>query len=202
MADYNDIVSFIKSWEGGLSKASTDSASSDAVPDGSGYHTNKGVTWTTWKRFASQLGYSALADSIRAFYLMSDRDWGLIFKSGYWDVMKGDQFNFQGLADSLADWCWLAGPVTAIVNLQRFCKVNVSGTVDDATLLFVNSIKDREGFLSSFSDYKKNWFLSLPNQSANYKGWAARQDALKSRLVGFGSLALLFLLVLGYFLLR
>ena len=46
MADYRLIIPFIKSKEGGLSKETSDTASADKVPDGSGYHTNKGITWT------------------------------------------------------------------------------------------------------------------------------------------------------------
>ena len=64
MADYRNIISFIKSKEGGLSSATTDTASRNPSPCGNGsngqpYHTNKGVTWSTFSSNASSLGYSA-----------------------------------------------------------------------------------------------------------------------------------------------
>ena len=64
MANYRNIVSFIKSKEGGLSSATTDTASRNPAPCGNGsngkpYHTNKGVTWETFSSNASSLGYTA-----------------------------------------------------------------------------------------------------------------------------------------------
>jgi hypothetical protein len=46
MANINAVnFDYIKKWEGGLSKDSRDQAAKDPVPDGSGYHTNIGITW-------------------------------------------------------------------------------------------------------------------------------------------------------------
>jgi hypothetical protein len=38
-------LDYILKWEGGLSKHPRDSAARHPLPDGSGYHTNKGITW-------------------------------------------------------------------------------------------------------------------------------------------------------------
>jgi len=202
MADHKHIVPFILQWEGGLSKAATDKASANPVPDGSGYHTNKGVTWNTWHNFASHLGYRSLTDSVKAFYKMNPNDWGVIFKAGYWDVIRGDEIRLQGLADSLADWAWLSGANTAIRKLQEFLKIPVTMRMDARTLDTVNNLVNPSVFLSSFSDFKKKWFMSLPNQSANYKGWAARQDSLKKMIVGGSLLGLLLLVVVGFLIFR
>jgi hypothetical protein len=84
MADYTKIVSFIKTKEGGLSSATTDTASNNPSNCGNGkngkpYHTNKGVTWSTFKGLSAKLGYSATCDN---FIKMPDSIWGKIYKDG------------------------------------------------------------------------------------------------------------------------
>jgi hypothetical protein len=59
MANYLLFVPVLKKYEGGLSKAKTDTASKNPVPDGSGYHTNKGITWSTFKAMAQTIDYTA-----------------------------------------------------------------------------------------------------------------------------------------------
>ncbi len=84
MANYKNIIPFIQQQEGGLSKAITDTASAHPVPDGSGYHTNKGITWQTWSGV-----FGTGADSIQRFYNMSEEDWETIYKKYYWDSING-----------------------------------------------------------------------------------------------------------------
>jgi lysozyme family protein len=177
MANYKEIIPFILKEEGGLSKAKTDAASADPVPDGKGFHTNKGITWTTLKKFQSKLGVSDKT-LVSVFYAMPPNVWGMIFKLGYWDAVKGDQINSQAIADTLADWAWASGTTTAIRKLQQFMRLPINSRMDTATLQRLNSISDEAAFLESFSGFKKQWYLSLPNQSANYKGWAKRLDDL------------------------
>ena len=49
----------IKKWEGGWSKDPLDPAAAFPVPDGSGVHTNIGITWKTFAANAEKLGYAA-----------------------------------------------------------------------------------------------------------------------------------------------
>jgi lysozyme family protein len=194
MANYKEIIPFILQAEGGLSKAKTDKASLDLVPDGKGFHTNKGITWTTLKKYQSRLGVSQDM-LIQIFYMMPQHVWEMVFKLGYWDAMKGDQIKSQAIADTLVDWAWTSGPVTAIRKLQQFMRVPVNSRMDARTLQRLNAISDEGSFLKSFSDFKKQWYLTLPNQSANYEGWAKRLDRLyesvKTKVVeNKGSIAL------------
>ena len=49
MANINKAnLDYILKWEGGLSKHPRDSAARHPVPDGSGHHTNKGITFRLW----------------------------------------------------------------------------------------------------------------------------------------------------------
>ena len=201
MANYQNIIPFIKQAEGGLSKATSDAASSNPVPDGSGYHTNEGITWTTMQAAAGLLGITSTALLIQAFYQMTDATWDKIFKWMYWDKIMGDQINSQAAADTLVDWAWGAGPGQAIKKLQQFLtgssgwlvdngapdpQLSIDGGMGPATLQALNAATqiNEAQFVSDFSDYKKQWYLSLPNQSANYAGWEARLDALYATVQG------------------
>ena len=178
MANYQEIIPFIRKVEGGLSKAKTDSASADPVPDGSGYHTNKGVTWKTFKSFQTRLGVKSTGELIKLFYTMPDNVWVKIFKTGYWDPINGDKIKSQAFADTLVDWAYAAGPGRAIQKTQEFFKVPQTKKMDEKTIQTINSIVDEAELVKKFSDYKKRWYLALPNQSANYKGWESRLNQL------------------------
>jgi peptidoglycan hydrolase-like protein with peptidoglycan-binding domain len=68
--------------EGGLSRNTNDSASSYPCPTPyngvSGYHTNKGITYKTWRSY-----FDASQDM--RFYAMSHDDWSTIFDKLYWN---------------------------------------------------------------------------------------------------------------------
>ena len=84
MANYKKIMPFVRKWEGGLSNNKSDNASKNPSPceynGKKGWHTNKGVTWTTFKGSAN-LGYTANHIVVKAIfydkngkYLDSDYD--------------------------------------------------------------------------------------------------------------------------------
>ena len=106
MADYKIVVPHILKSEGGLSKNPNDNASAYPVPDGSGYHTNKGVTWLTFVNLAPKIGYAV---SPKLFYEMPSDLWGQIFKQGYWNQFLGDTISAQAVANMFADGFWIGG---------------------------------------------------------------------------------------------
>jgi lysozyme family protein len=200
MADYRQITGWIRKWEGGLSKSKSDYFSKFPVPDGSGYHTNKGITWKTFETLAPKLGYIATP---QLFYAMPDDIWGKIFKYGYWDVIHGDQITSQAIAETLVDWAWASGAGIAIIQLQgllflptqlatikvqalaekrsfsqllsaQLLKIGVASyTMDTRTLATLNNANEKN-FHEILSNYKQAWYLSLPGQQANYAGWKNR----------------------------
>lgn len=175
MADYKQVIPQIKKFEGGLSKAETDSARFYPVPDGSGFHTNKGVTWKTFESLAPYLGYEASAAN---FYRMPDAIWYKIFKKGYWDQIGGDKIKSQAIANTLADFAWGAGPGTAAKVVQRVLGVTVDGVIGPKTIAAINTKKEKELF-DKLVEAKKTFYLTLPNQQANYTGWANRLEQEK-----------------------
>lgn len=177
MADHTKIIPLILAVEGGLSKSLKDAAHVDPLPDGSGYHTNKGITWTTFKTAAPLCGFVAEPS---LFYSMPEYVWGSIFKLLYWDKIQGDRINSQAIAETLVDWCWASGPHTATKKMQEFLKVPDDGIMGPATLSAINgrSQTNERQFNDDFSAYKMAWYLSLPNQESNYQGWSNRLNLI------------------------
>jgi lysozyme family protein len=184
MADYRVIIPHILKSEGGLSRATTDTASKDPCPTPykgvTGYHTNKGVTYTTWKHF-----FGTKNDA--RFFAMSAADWELIFKKGYWDTIKGDEIKNQAIANYLADWSWGAYYVTAIKNAQQVLnrsfgyKLATDGKIGPSTLAAINAVNPTK-FLELLRQEHLDFYAQIvknnPSQSVYIKGWTARVNEL------------------------
>ena len=128
MADVFKVnFAYIKKWEGGLSKDPRDPASKFPVPDGSGYHTNMGVTWQAFKAHFPQ-------GTPQEFYNMFDKLWLAIYREGYWKAVKGDEIKSQIIAEFIADWAWGSGPGTATAYVQTLLKN--AGYLQPVTQLF------------------------------------------------------------------
>jgi lysozyme family protein len=183
VADYKNIVSFIKVREGGLSSTTTDTASRNPSNCGNGsngkpYHTNKGVTWLTFSTLASKLGYSATCSN---FMKMPDDIWAKIYKNGYWNPMMGDNIKNQAVANVFVEMAWGSGVAGATSALKKFfianydkSFVNVSQMVD-----YVNQL-DSDGktpdLFEKLNTYRKYFYKSL-NQPSNLTGWLNRLNA-------------------------
>lgn len=180
MADWTKIVANIRKEEGGLSRAQSDSARYNPVPDGSGYHTNKGIQWKTFKDSASIIGYDPTP---KLFYDMPDHIWNAIFKRVYWDAIGGDHIKSQAIANTLADFAWGAGPYAAGLTVQKvlgFKGKDLDGIIGlKKTVPAINQAKEKVLF-DKLTQAKKAYYLSLPGQQANYIGWSNRLDRERS----------------------
>lgn len=187
MADYKNIIPFIRAAEGGLSRATTDTASSNPSPCRHdrvmGWHTNKGVTWTTFKSSASLLGYSA---SCSNFITMPDSIWNKIFKYQYWDKYNLDLSKSQAIANVIVTWAFGSGVTGAYKQLAKFVNTKYNANFSETStsenrkniMLYLNQKADQIGERKVFDElveWRKNYFISL-NQSANLKGWLSRLD--------------------------
>lgn len=181
MASHKEIVPFFYKWEGGLSKDKNDSASSNPCPTPfngvKGYHTNKGVTYTAW---TSVFGSSQDA----RFFEMNNDDWGLIFKRGYWDKVKGDKIQFQSIANVLVSWAWGSGARTAIKQMQRVLKVSDDGVIGNQTLNALHACNELELFDKCILA-RKAFFESIarrnPKNMKFLKGWLNRLADFNSK---------------------
>lgn len=184
MADFNKIIPLIKQWEGGLSKDTSDTASKFPVPDGSGNHTNKGVTWQTFSTNAKKLGYQPTIDN---FYKMPDAIWLPLFKIIFWDYyIKGDKIKSLSIALFLVDWAWGSGN-WSVKNLQQVLNrsfkagLKVTGVMDSHTLNITNSI-DQKKLLDLLKaeriDFYDQIIKNNPSQKKFEKGWKDRTTSV------------------------
>jgi lysozyme family protein len=184
MSDFRLYLKFTKQAEGGLSRAKTDTASSDPVPDGSGYHTNKGITWATFKRYASILGYIATP---ALFYQMPEWIFLGIFE-GYWKSAGSNLIKSQAMATIIFQAMWGGGHSSLVKDIQNYLitnsysKVKADGEIGRYTSEAINNycqIKGKEKDLYDYSFAERLKYLrSLSTYPANGDGWENRMKLL------------------------
>lgn len=186
MADYKNIIPFIKRAEGGLSSATTDTASRNPSPCGNGkngkpYHTNKGIQWITFKNLASKGGYTANCSN---FINMPDSVWNKVYKVGFWDAIKGDQIKNQAIANTLVEMTWGSGLGSVSKGtgtlgwLNRFFKTNYNENLNSVNEIvdFVNKLEDKgqsSELFEKLNQFRANKYKAL-NQPKNLQGWLNR----------------------------
>jgi hypothetical protein len=184
MADISSIIGLTKKEEGGLSKAKTDTASKYPSPyeyNGSyGWHTNRGVTYESFKSLAPKLGY---VDNRENFINMPDSIWLKIAKKGYWDVVNLDAMKSQALANLFFSWQWGAGYGWRNRVKRYLATKNIDWSISNLKGLpaIINGLVDKEGekkILDELIEQYKQFYISL-NQPANLKGWLNRAERLK-----------------------
>lgn len=180
MANPNYIIPFILKWEGNLSADTKDSASKFPVPDGTGNHTNKGITWGVW-----QSVFGSGPESINKFYKMAAADWQRIFKPLYWDKMGGDKIKSQRIADVLVNWAWAAGTTTPSKAIQKIVGTTPDGIIGPKTIAAINSGNEVDIFtrLKAANITFFNELSALPQYENFKRGWANRLTDLFTNYV-------------------
>ena len=167
-------TAFILKWEGGLSKDKHDTASANCVPDGSDYHTNKGITWNVWK--------ATFGNDIKGFYEMKPEKWLHIYQK-YFDAIGGTYINSQRIADLFADWCWMSGSY-AKFGMQKWlnqngCNLKIDGDIGLKTIDALNNLiktKTEKWVFESAYAYRVEWIKSLAQYPTFGKGWMRRMN--------------------------
>ena len=185
MANISSIIALTKKEEGGLSRATTDTASkypSPYIHNGvGGWHTNRGVTYRTFEALANQLGYQNNREN---FINMPDDIWLKIAKNGYWDVLNLDAMNSQAIANLFFSWQWAAGYGWRN-RIKRYLAskgVNWNTSKLKEIPSIINNLVKQETekkILDELIEQYKEFYISL-NQPANIKGWLNRVDRLKA----------------------
>lgn len=189
MADSIQAAPFIMAWEGGLSRATTDTASNNPAPftyDGkTGWHTNKGITWTTFSSNATKLGYSPTADN---FFKMPMEIWNKIFKKVYWDAIQADKIESQALATYAVSWVWGSGVTGGSSRLKAFLKKQ--GVKDSPIYEGINQLENKVGAYKALELMlidREQQFISM-NQAANLQGWLNRLNWYREKLSSVASI--------------
>jgi lysozyme family protein len=184
MASYDSAIPYIQKAEGGLSRATTDTASQKPAPftfkGKTGWHTNRGITWETFSSLAPSLGYQATAEN---FFNMPDSIWLLIYKEGYWKPMRGELYDSQAIANAVVDFAWaggVGGATSALIKYLASKGIKADGVITVSQGL--NQLTKKDGEAKAFNDiidYRKAWFKSL-KQPANEAGWLSRMETLRA----------------------
>jgi len=141
-------IKFTKKWEGGLSRDTSDSASSYPCPTSykgiSGYHTNVGITYRVWQSVFGK-------NNDARFFEMNNEDWFKVFKSLYWDSVKGDDYKCFSIAVIVTGMAWGSGASRASITLQQAINncgghVAVDGKIGMKTIAGANAINDIQLF--------------------------------------------------------
>jgi len=178
MANFQDIKGLTLKWEGGLSRATTDNASRNPSPcvhkGVTGWHTNRGIIWTTFVSSANKLGFAPNCDN---FINMPDAIWDKVAKNLFWDTLNLDNIKSNGVAFQLFSWQWGAG--TGWFNrMQRYLtSKGVNWDKRSSTLANgINQVIDKQGEKQTIDDLdaqQKEFYISL-NQPVYTKGWLNR----------------------------
>lgn len=178
-------IEFIKRWEGGLSRDTSDSAASYPCPVAyngkNGYHTNVGITW---KVFSSFYGPA----SANRFFKMDAEDWFNVFKTLYWNTVRADEFNHISIGIFVTGMAWGSGKKQAIKSLQQAiinCGVSVvkDGILGNKTMTAANSI-DPQKLFDALTNERERFFKAIAkpgSKNAKFlKGWLRRLEDYRS----------------------
>ena len=178
MANFQDIKGLTLKWEGGLSRATTDSASKNPSPyvykGVTGWHTNRGITYTTFVESSKKYGFVNNAEN---FINMPDAIWDKIAKGLFWNDLNLDNVKSNGVAFQLFSWHWGAG-TGWFPRMQRYLtSKGVSWDKKSSTLSgAINQVIDKQGEKQTIDDLdaqQKEFYISL-NQPVYTKGWINR----------------------------
>lgn len=178
---------FIQKWEGGLSRDTKDTASSNPAPwtykGQTGWHTNKGITYSAFVSNANRLGYAPTAEN---FFTMPDAIWYKILKEVY---VKG--FPIEKIAHLpriqavIITWAWGSGIGGAELRLARFQR-EVMG-IQDSNITRTEIVDNFKKRITPLNELE--WFNKLCDRRlADFKkmsSWSAHGNGWTNRLNDF-----------------
>lgn len=162
MADFNISLRKCLRWEGGYT---------DTLDDG--YEcTNSGITIATYQKvYGDDKDCSDLKK-------MTAQQRDYIYKTLYWDKIKGDELNCQPIADLLYNWAVGSGVKSAVKHIQRLVGVADDGIMGNITLSAVNDYKDPHRLFDMLWEDRYQFFQNLcrrnPQRTKFLRGWINR----------------------------
>ena len=171
---WQNYLSHILSFEGKTSKDPRDSASKCA-PFAGAYHTNKGITFCTFKNFAAQCNIKPV--TYDRFLKLSDSDVSQFLYYIYYKDLQG-RFIKDPIAFSLIEIAYGSGQATAARTLQKALnsigiKARLTGRIDLETI----NLMRRAGIKSLFNaiwNIRVDYLKSLSVWETYKNGWTSR----------------------------
>ena len=170
---WGEYTRHILRWEGRTSSDPRDTATS-CYPGG--IHTNKGVTFCTFRQLAPSLGISPVTHD--RFLKLTDQEIGLFIYEFYKNVRGSELPDSVALAATEA--AWGSGPGRALQHLRDAVKdLGKPGSSTSQAIQSARSIPEKQLF-NSYQARRKAYIQSLgsqPKYSAFLKGWLNRLKA-------------------------
>jgi lysozyme family protein len=191
MEKYEYILPHILKWEGGLTNNVKDSASKNPCPVSykgvSGYHTNRGITWTTFCAYCKEYNLDPKTQYDK-FFTITPEVAGKIFKKLYWDKVKADFVDSVPVANCLAQWAWGSGSAGAWNLLVKYLsKINKTADKWGTAIDILNAQCKEVGAKVVFDqlcEVRKQFFMDIAKpgtKNATFlKGWLNRLDSFKT----------------------
>ena len=163
MAVYTKLIPIVLKWEGGYA------GNIDGMTC-----TMKGVTLATYRKY---FGKNKNCKDLKA---ITNAEWDLIFKEGFWDKWKADDIESQAIANLLVDWCWASG-VYGIKLPQRVLGVKDDGIVGKKTIAAINDYPDKKELFQKLWNRRKKHFQDIAKNGKEkfLKGWLNRLNDFK-----------------------
>ena len=169
MAKANDIIPFIKQWEGGFGYHPAD-------PGGA---TNSGITIGTYTWWCKQ--NDKPKPTVKDLKNMSDEEWFMIFKTMFADPWKVDSIESQSIANVCIDFGWASGVQNAIKRVQKCLGCVPDGIVGKKTLAALNN-PDKKATFDKLIQMRLAYINAIvakrPASKVFLKGWRRRILAL------------------------
>ena len=199
-----DYTAHVLKFEGKTSKDAQDTAASCAPFPGA-FHTNKGVTYCTFKSLAGDLGISPV--TYDRFLTLSDADVAK-FIYRFYNSVKGDRFP-NNLAIAMTEVAWGSGTARAFKHLRDAVKnlgYYVPGSGYTAQLAdLVKTIPEKKLFDQYIIERRKflDYLTSLPKYDQYKNGWTRRlNDFITQFTPAIGTSSILILIVAAYLILK
>lgn len=104
-------------------------------------------------------------------------EWADILKTMYWDRVRGDEIQSQGVANILLDWVWASGP-GSISGAQRLVGVAPDGIVGPLTVKAINGA-DHEALFEKIRGERERRYRRCRGAWKYLKGWLRRLNAIR-----------------------
>ena len=181
---WNNFLSHVMLWETGTENPTArqgltaDQNDPAASCNPGKYHTNKGVTFCTFKGLGQKVGVTPI--TYERFLNLTKQDAGK-FLLAYYQQMQGDKLSPK-IGLSLCEASWGSGPGTAVIHLQKALnlmgkKVNVDGVLGPGTIAAANSVS-QSALYDNYWKIRISYLKSLGSLWQTYGvGWMNRVNS-------------------------
>lgn len=183
------LANFIKKWEGSLSRDTKDTASNNPSPcihNGvTGWHTNKGITWATFKQHAPRFGYKADCET---FLNMPDDLWFQILSKVYAGAFPLEKIkHLPSIQAVIITWAWgsgVAGAESRLANFQREVMGIVDSNITPSEIVDnfkkrITPVNEKEWF-NKLCDRRLQDFQKMASWEAHGQGWTRRLNDFRA----------------------